>query len=219
MSRKYRSRRQLLNRLVSWRKRRITKLRKRFGVVRLDMPFVSQLPINDQGEAVPGAEKYYNDCGPACDCMIIEAIYPNTKVDPNHVFELIQKKDMFTSIWENQNVLEKNFGIPNTREAGLSLPGLIDAGLGIIALILYSQIQDWEANKYSGFLGQHFVVVEGYKKNKEGEVTHIFIHDPLKPAGLLYRPRKIQREVFDEAWRKAAPIRTAIVTVGKAKND
>lgn len=203
--RKHRPRRFYLRRIV-------TALRKRFGIVRLGIPFVSQLNTE------VGADQFNNDCGPASVCMLVEWIWPKTKVDPNHVFALIQSKDEYTSITQLMTVLFFSFGISNTREAGKTIEGFIDNGQGIIALILYSVIQMWELNPNSYFGGQHFVVVEGYKKDKNGEVTHVFVHDPLRPS-LMYRPRKIPREVFDKSWREAAPVRTAIVTEKKVEGE
>ncbi len=170
---------------------------------RLAVPFVSQLGHY--------ANKKHNDCGAACVAMIIRAFFPDDKTTVDHLYYMTGVSgDNYLSVWNLINLL-KAFKIKSERVVGKKIEDFIDAKKGVIALIKYSEIQKWELNPNSYFGGQHFVVVIGYNDK------HYFVHDPLYPAGFRYRFRKIPKDVFDNSWRSAEPIRLAVVTVGEIK--
>lgn len=169
----------------------------------LSVPFVSQLG--------PGADKYHNDCGAASACMIIKAFHPEDGVTPNKFYKLTgQKKDAYLSVGSIRDVLYDNFRIATNWEFGDRVVTNINNNLLMIALINYVSLQDWKKNPYSGFRGQHFVVVVGYGTN------HYRILDPLfdAPSGIF-----VPHAVFTEAWQKAVPAMGAIVTAAPVGID
>lgn len=167
----------------------------------LFVPFISQ-----QG---PGADKFNNDCGAACGCMVVKAFHPADQINPNEFYKLTgQKKDDYLGFDQIMGVLYNDFRIATNLEFGDKIIVNIKNNLLMIALINYGKIQDWTINPNSNFRGQHFVVASGYGLN------YYKVLDPL--AGVeMYVPIN----VFTDAWASATPSMGAIVTAAPIGTD
>ncbi len=173
----------------------------------LDIPFVSQLNM------YLDADDNNNDCGAASVAMIAGAF--GIEISPDEVYAMTGVSgDKYLSTWHLIAVLEA-LGIKATREVGKSIEDFINEKRGIIPLVRYSVIQKWKLNRHSYFGGQHWWVVIGYEKDKDGNVTHYYVRDPLYPKNAKFR--RIPKDIFDNSWESAEPIRLAVVTVGEIK--
>ena len=158
----------------------------------LNVPFVSQL----------GNVKR-NDCGPACVVMILRAVkgFPVTIQDIYNVIRF--SGDGYWLRWQLVAALQA-FGIGAKKKTNPDLEKAIKEKKGIIALVNYGVIQDWEKNPNSNFRHNHFVVVYGFDRKR------YYVLDPLYPKD---KRRYIPKDVFNKAWETAEDAnRLAVVT-------
>ena len=162
------------------------------------------LDINHMPQKGPGADRFGNDCGPTAAGMIIRAFHPNNTLTPDQLFPLAtgDTEDDYVSVTELRKGLFERFGIATNYLYTMDVEAWIDAGLGVVALLLYEPFQKDFPNPDSNFDDMHFLVIAGYRPDE------FYVLDPLWLAGGRWVPRSV---VYD-AWASGSPANRAIVT-------
>lgn len=169
----------------------------------LAIPYVSQLGKD--------ADKFKNDCGAACGCMVARAFWPELDLTPDEFYLMTdKKKDVYLRVDEIQKVLLKFHRISTYFRVGQNkIKQWLEQERAVIVLVNYGPIQDWEKNPRSNFRDMHYVVVCGYGPG------YYTILDPLHKLDIDHAGRRVPVGVFMDAWNTAQPGMGAIVTDAK----
>lgn len=138
-----------------------------------------ELGVTHRLEKVPyrsqigaGAEKFPNDCGPACVTIKVDFAYDRPDLTVNQVaIDGGMVGNAFTS-WDQLVNVARAYGVGLTKRERVNLPRILHwlrvSNTPVLALIHYGAL----SGRQSKFAGGHFVVVVGYTD------SHVIIHDP-----------------------------------------
>lgn len=155
----------------------------------MDITLLEVLHISQVG---PNANRFKNDCGPACASMLIQA-YTKTSIPPDVLFSKITQEDRYISASELVTLLA-GYNIPCEWKT-FNVTQLLDSlhnHKPIIALVKYGVLRKkGYGAPGSVFDGPHWVVVVGI------DLDYVIIHDSLRTDNA---PTRVKLDVWLEAW-------------------
>ncbi len=172
--------------------------------IKMAFPYLSQ--INGIG-----AGGYRNDCGPTCCWMLLQGfglLQKGETVDSLYR-SVVKNGDRYTSWQENIKILQ-NHGVYPAYGWDLKITDVehsLQNGYAVMALIHYGVLQQ-AMQTYSGFTGNHFLLVVGMEKNV------FLIHDPLwlNEGGKYLR---VEKSDFEKAWIAAEGAKASALKMTK----